>query len=104
MSFLDTFPVMLGQALGVPGPVGNQQYAGGLLLSMAILAMVGLALSATLGKSRNERSNLMVTSIVIFVTMGFLYVITWLPFTFLVVAMVIVAILFGGEIKKMARG
>jgi hypothetical protein len=104
MSLLDTLPILLGQALGVPGPEANQQYAGGMLLSMAILAMVGLSLTAMLGKSRNEKSNILVTSICLFVTMGFLYVITWLPFEFLVVAMLLVGVLFAGEIKKGLTG
>lgn len=104
MGFLDTFPILLGRALGVPGPDANQMYAGGMLLSMGILCMVGLSLAAALGKNRNEKSNMMVTSIILLVTMGFLFVITWLPFEFLVMAMLVIGIMFASEIKKALTG
>jgi ABC-type multidrug transport system permease subunit len=99
MGFLQDLPLTLGQALGFP--VSTAQYTGGMILSMAVLAMVGLAFSAILGKGRRtENSNMIFTSMTLFVTMGALFLIGWMPFMFLVIAIVLVGVLFSATIKK----
>lgn len=103
MAFLQDLPLLLGQALGFPATTA--QYTGGMILSMAILAMVGLAFSAILGKGhRSENSNMVFTSMTIFVTMGALFLIGWLPFMFLVIAIVIVGVLFASKVKEGLTG
>ena len=94
---------MLGQALGFSPTTAN--YTGGLLLSMAVLMSGGLAFSAIISKGGGDRSgNFFFTAIVLFVTMGFLYVITWLDFGFLVIAVVHVAVPFAAAAKKGMTG
>jgi hypothetical protein len=98
MGFLQDLPLTLGQALGFP--VSTAAYTGGMILSMAILAMVGLAFSAVLGKGhRSENSNMVFTSMTLFVTMGALYLIGWMPFMFLVIAVIFVGVLFASKVK-----
>jgi hypothetical protein len=103
MGFIQDLPLMLGQALGFP--ITTAQYTGGMILSMAVLTMVGLAFSAILGKSaRGENSNMMFTSVTMFVTMGALFLIGWMPFMFLVIAIVLVGVLFAAKIKEGITG
>jgi hypothetical protein len=98
MGFLQDLPLTLGQALGFPSTTA--QYTGGMLLSMAVMSMVGLAFSAILGKGhRSENSNMVFTSMTMFVTMGALFLIGWLPFMFLVIAIILVGVLFGSKVK-----
>lgn len=90
---------MLGQALGFSSTTA--QYTGGMFLSMAVLTAVGLAFSAMMGKAGgNDKSNIIFTSISLFVTMGALFLVGWLPFIFLVIAVIIVACLFGIKVKE----
>lgn len=99
MAFLQDLPLTLGQALGFPSTTA--QYTGGMILSMAVMSMVGLAFSAILGKGhRSENSNMVFTSMTMFVTMGALFLIGWLPFMFLVIAIILVAVLFAARIKE----
>jgi uncharacterized membrane protein YoaK (UPF0700 family) len=99
MPFIQDLPLMLGEALGFSP--STAQYVGGMLLSMAVLCAVTLAFSAILGKRRgSENSNMIVTSMSLFVTMGALFLIGWMPFVFLVIAVIVVALLFGSSAKK----
>jgi hypothetical protein len=98
MGFLQDLPLTLGQALGFSS--ATAAYTGGMILSMAILCMVGLAFSAILGKRQGtENANMMVTGITIFVTMGTLFLIGWMPFAFMIIAAVVVGVLFASKVK-----
>jgi len=99
MGFLQDLPLTLGQALGFP--TTTAAYTGGMILSMAVMAMVGLAFSAILGKShRSENSNMIFTSMTMFVTMGALFLIGWMPFMFLAIAVILVGVLFAAQVKR----
>jgi hypothetical protein len=102
MPILQDLPQMLGQALGFS--TTTAQYTGGMILSMAVMAMVGLAFSAITGKHGDKNANFMFTSVVMFVTMGALFLIGWMPFMFMVIAVILVGVLFAQAVRKGIAG
>lgn len=98
MSLIQDLPTLLGTALGFP--VATAAYTGGMILSLAVLMAVGLAFSASLGKGRGENSNMMFTGTTLFVTMGALFLIGWMPFSFIIIAAVVVGVLFASKAKQ----
>lgn len=90
----------LGNALGFPN--STAAYTGGMILSAAILMVVVLAMSALMGRSRNGEAGMISTAGVTVTTMGTLFVIGWLPFVFLIIAVIFVGVLVGAKVKGMS--
>lgn len=86
---MSDLPAAVGNAVGAADP----DLVGGLILSSAIICMVGLALSAT-------RTNTLSTAIVLLLVAGLLTAIGWLGAWFLVIAVVTIVALFGVRIAQ----
>jgi hypothetical protein len=84
-------PTQVGAALG------SDATTGGLILSVAILASVGLALGAT-------RINIIGTIMVLLATAGVLTAIGWLGAWFLIVSVILIAALFGTKLASAVKG
>lgn len=98
MTLIQDLPVLLGTALGFPSTTA--EYTGGMILSLGVLLGVGLAFSFIVGSFKGESSNMVFTATVLFVTMGALYLINWLPFAFIIIGTVIIGVLFATKAKE----
>jgi glucan phosphoethanolaminetransferase (alkaline phosphatase superfamily) len=100
---LQDLATQLGIALGASPSAAHA--TGGLLLSLAILLCVGMAFSALMGVgNRNSSTSMVMTSVILFVAMGFLYVLTWLDLTFLVIACVVIGLMFAKAARDSMTG
>ena len=88
----------LGNALGFPD--STAAYTGGLILSAVILVMIVMAMSALMGRSKNGEAGMIATSGVTVTTMGMLFVIGWLPFVFLIIAVIFVGVLVASKVRE----
>jgi hypothetical protein len=84
--------ILIDIPTGVAGALGVNTEIAGLILSAFILFGVGIAL--TLVKKKDQ----MMTIIVMLTTMGALTAILWLPIWILVVAVVMIAAMFGSKV------
>jgi hypothetical protein len=98
MSLLQDLPTMIGTMLGFP--TSTAAYTGGMILSMAVLLAVALAFAAAMGGHKGRDSNMVMTGTTLFVTMGALYLIGWLPFIFIMLGVLIVGVLFASKAKE----
>lgn len=90
MSLMD-FPNLIANALG------TTELVGGLILSVAVLTMVGLALSMA-------RMDILPTILILFAVGGLLTAIGWLGIWFLILSGLTVASLFGVKVAREVQG
>lgn len=86
---LDEFPTAIGEALGLTGT--DATTTGGLIISIAIIAMIGLVLST-------QRISALAEAIILFAIAGVLTALGWLSPWLLAVALIVFAALFGSKV------
>lgn len=91
-SFAEDLPAQVAESLGI-GIMSAK-----LMLSLAVLVSIGAVLSIS------KHSNLMLTIVVLLAAVGFLTAISWLESWLIIFAALIIAIMFGSQLRTWATG